>query len=53
MQNEEILDEDEGLKEDASVYFIMTGTYKVQSLMFLMANKRNKIETGEENKEPE
>ena len=46
MQNEEILDEFDGLKEDASVYFIMTGTYKVQSLMFLMANKRNVIETG-------
>ena len=40
-QNEEVLDEFGDFLDDAHVYFIMTGNYKVQSLMYAMANKLN------------
>lgn len=42
-QNEPVLDDDLQMKDDACVYFIMTGNYKVLSLMFEMKHKRKDI----------
>ena len=42
-------DVDEFNEEIANVYFIMTGNYKVQSLMFNMQRKRTDMEGSAEN----
>ena len=39
-QNEDVLDEDDEFMDEARIYFILTGNYKVQSLMFDMKQKR-------------
>ena len=47
-QNDPILDKDDEMDMNAKVFFIMTGTYQVQSLVFLQAKKRNKLQKNEE-----
>ena len=44
-----VLNENGDFLEDASVYFIMTGNYKVQSLMYEMKHKRKQMDSAEEN----
>ena len=39
-QNDAVLSEDQEWKEDSKMYFIVTGNYKVESLMFDMQKKR-------------
>lgn len=39
-QNENVLDEDDAMIEDSMMFFIITGNYKVQSVMFDMKNKK-------------
>ena len=49
-QNSKVLDEGDEFDDDkANVYFIMTGNYKVQSLMFNMQRKRTDMEGSAEN----
>ena len=42
-QNDAVLDDDEVWLEDAYVYFIIAGNYKVESLMFNMGKKQKDI----------
>ena len=42
-QNEAVLDDNEEWLEDANVYFIIAGNYKVESLMFNMGKKQKDI----------
>lgn len=48
-QNEPVLDSENDYLDNAYVYFIMTGNYKVQSLMYEMKHKRSAMSKEEEN----
>ena len=45
-QNDDVLTEDKEWLEEAKMYFIVTGDYKVESLMFDMTKKRKANKEG-------
>lgn len=47
-QNDPVLDEEKDFLSGANVYFIMTGNYKVQSLMFEMQHKTDAMQQAED-----
>jgi len=42
-----VLDEEGSYVDDAKVYFILTGTYAVESLMFNMGNKLDEMDEND------
>ena len=45
-QNDDVLSEDKEWLEESKMYFIVTGDYKVESLMFDMTKKRKANKEG-------
>lgn len=45
-QNDDVLTEDKEWLEESKMYFIVTGDYKVESLMFDMTKKRKANKEG-------